>query len=105
VRSGLSRNIVCAVLLLLALAACEMRRTGGQAPGATKGSLAGKPALPAFTTASSEDGQWTMQAKNYASTRYSGLSAIDSTNVGGLKVAWTFSTGMEIGRASCRERV
>lgn len=41
-----------------------------------------------------EDGQWQMPAKNYASTRFSGLSEINTGNVNNLKVAWTFSTGV-----------
>jgi lanthanide-dependent methanol dehydrogenase len=40
-----------------------------------------------------DDGQWTMAAKNYASTRYSTLDQINTGNVGNLKLAWTFSTG------------
>ena len=55
---------------------------------------AGTPRLPAFTTVASEDGQWTMAPKDYASTRFSGLSGINTTNVSGLKVSWTFSTGL-----------
>jgi PQQ-dependent dehydrogenase (methanol/ethanol family) len=39
-----------------------------------------------------EDGQWTMPAKTYASTRFSGLDQINSSNVGSLKLAWSFST-------------
>jgi PQQ-dependent dehydrogenase (methanol/ethanol family) len=35
-----------------------------------------------------------MAPKDYASTRFSGLSGINSTNVSGLKTAWTFSTGV-----------
>jgi PQQ-dependent dehydrogenase (methanol/ethanol family) len=41
-----------------------------------------------------EDKQWTMQNKNYASTRYSTLNSITTDNVKNLKVAWTFSTGV-----------
>lgn len=41
-----------------------------------------------------EDGQWPMPAKNYASTRFSGLSDINAGNAAHLKVAWTFSTGV-----------
>ena len=44
-----------------------------------------------------DDGQWIMPAKNYASTRFSGLRQINDTNVGNLKVAWTFSTGSDRG--------
>lgn len=41
-----------------------------------------------------EDGQWTMPAKNYASTRFSGLQDINAGNVANLKLAWSFSTGV-----------
>src|SRR5215204_974188 len=45
-----------------------------------------------------EDGQWVMPAKNYASTRFSGLDEINTGNVRSLKVAWTFSTGVNRGQ-------
>jgi lanthanide-dependent methanol dehydrogenase len=41
-----------------------------------------------------DDGQWTMAAKNHENTRYSGLDQINTGNVGQLKLAWTFSTGV-----------
>src|SRR5215212_11283118 len=44
-----------------------------------------------------DDGQWVMPAKNYASTRYSSLDEINLGNVSRLKVAWTFSTGVNAG--------
>src|SRR5581483_9333883 len=44
-----------------------------------------------------DDGQWTMAAKNYASTRYSTLNQINTTNIASLKLAWTFSTGLTRG--------
>lgn len=44
-----------------------------------------------------DDGQWTMAAKNYASTRYSTLDQITVANVRNLKVAFTFSTGITHG--------
>jgi PQQ-dependent dehydrogenase (methanol/ethanol family) len=44
-----------------------------------------------------EDGQWTMAAKDYASTRFSGLDEINAANVRQLKVAFTFSTGVNKG--------
>lgn len=46
---------------------------------------------------SSDDTQWVMPAKNYASTRYSGLDQITTENVDELEVAWTFSTGLVAG--------
>src|SRR5438309_5112243 len=44
-----------------------------------------------------DDGQWIMAAKNYASTRYSTLTEINTGNVKSLKLAWTFSTGLTRG--------
>ena len=44
-----------------------------------------------------DDGQWTMPAKDFASTRYSTLSEINTGNVKNLKLAWTFSTGLTRG--------
>jgi PQQ-dependent dehydrogenase (methanol/ethanol family) len=43
------------------------------------------------------DGQWTMPALNYASTRFSELGDVNAKNVGNLKLAWTFSTGINRG--------
>jgi PQQ-dependent dehydrogenase (methanol/ethanol family) len=39
-----------------------------------------------------------MAAKNYSSTRYSGLSEITIDNAKNLKIAWTFSTGVNRGQ-------
>jgi PQQ-dependent dehydrogenase (methanol/ethanol family) len=44
-----------------------------------------------------DDGQWVMAPKNYASTRFSTLNEINTTNVKTLKLAWTFSTGLTRG--------
>lgn len=44
-----------------------------------------------------DDAQWPMAAKNYASTRFSTLNQINTTNVGSLKLAWSFSTGLTRG--------
>jgi glucose dehydrogenase len=56
------------------------------------------PTPPANTFgAEKEDGQWTMPSKNYQATRYSGLDQINTANAKDLKVAWTFSTGVNRG--------
>jgi PQQ-dependent dehydrogenase (methanol/ethanol family) len=52
---------------------------------------AGVRAAPA---AAQDDGQWPMPAKDYASTRYSKLTAITPQNAPGLHPVWTFSTGV-----------
>lgn len=55
-------------------------------------------AVPGWVPA--EDGQWTTPAKNTASTRYSELDDIKASNVGSLKVAFSFSTGVNRGQES-----
>ncbi|HWG51869.1 MAG TPA: hypothetical protein VN677_01080, partial [Gemmatimonadaceae bacterium] len=56
----------------------------------SNGSLAAPPpAMPA-----GRPGEWTMQGKNYAQTRYSALDQITTANVAQLRQAWTFSTGV-----------
>src|SRR5690349_2575878 len=47
-----------------------------------------------------EDGNWTMPARDFASTRYSGLDEINTSNVKSLAVAHTFSTGTLKGQES-----
>ena len=44
--------------------------------------------------AADDAGNWTMPARDYASTRYSPLDQLDAGNVGKLALAWTFSTGV-----------
>ncbi|CAA9296271.1 MAG: Methanol dehydrogenase large subunit protein [uncultured Gemmatimonadetes bacterium] len=44
-----------------------------------------------------EDGQWLIPAKDYQSTRFSGLDQITTANVATLRPAWTFSTGVRRG--------
>jgi lanthanide-dependent methanol dehydrogenase len=82
------------IFLLTLFIACGPDKSTPSARASAKSPASGRAALPSFTTAATEDGQWTMPAKNYASTRFSGLSAINATNVSGLKTAWTFSTGI-----------
>ncbi|MFL5259343.1 MAG: methanol/ethanol family PQQ-dependent dehydrogenase [Hyphomicrobiales bacterium] len=56
------------------------------------------PILPPESAAPRDDGQWAMPAKNYANTRYSELDEINVSNVKTLKVAFTFSTGIDRGQ-------
>ena len=64
-------------------ALCLMIAVGSPAP--TQG---------ATITPSSNAGDWPMAARDYASTRFSPLDDISSTNVATLKLAYTFSTGV-----------
>jgi PQQ-dependent dehydrogenase (methanol/ethanol family) len=52
---------------------------------------------PATAQSTTDDGSWTMPAKDYASTRYSGLAQITSANATTLRPVWTFSTGVLAG--------
>ncbi|HWI23311.1 MAG TPA: methanol/ethanol family PQQ-dependent dehydrogenase [Lysobacter sp.] len=44
------------------------------------------------------DGDWTMPARDYASTRFSPLNQVTTANVARLKVEFTFSTGVNRGQ-------
>jgi PQQ-dependent dehydrogenase (methanol/ethanol family) len=46
------------------------------------------------TTARAQSDEWTVPAKDYASTRYSSLAQITPSNVKNLHPIWTFSTGV-----------
>ncbi len=63
---------------------------------ATMGCLSALPAGVAFAQASA-DGEWTMPAKDYASTRFSKLAQITPVNATRLRAVWTFSTGVLAG--------
>lgn len=108
--AGLVRGGICARAGLLAAVLTGVGPAHGQqpppgppptAPGAA---APGQPAtaLPPFALPElgrswivpEEDGEWHMPAKNYASTRYSGLDEITADNAGGLRLKWTFSTGV-----------
>lgn len=54
--------------------------------------------LSATGSAASADGDWPMPSLDYANTRYSPLHAIDTANVAGLRVEFTFSTGINRGQ-------
>ena len=70
----------------LTLAACVSRQPDAEqarTPKIAQGSST-PTALPA-----ADDGQWTMPAKDYANTRFSGLDQINTGNVGALKLVWS----------------
>ena len=56
------------------------------------------PAAVAAAADGEDDGQWVRPARDYASTRYSGLTQITTDNVKTLRLAWTFSTGVNRGQ-------
>ncbi|RVB52693.1 PQQ-dependent dehydrogenase, methanol/ethanol family, partial [Mesorhizobium sp. M7A.F.Ca.CA.001.06.1.1] len=79
-------------ILSVMLLACGLFLSGASEP-ASAAAIA-----PPAAAAPPDDGQWTMPAKNYASTRFSELSEINEGNVRNLQVAFTFSTGVNKGQ-------
>ena len=85
-----------ATVILALLAACGREGTTARSETTARESrpagarATARPMLPpgADTT------EWTIPARDYASTRFSELSQIDSGNVRRLRPAWTFSTGV-----------
>src|SRR5438105_9278460 len=77
--------------------ACKMPPEARQASGASKEPAAGTATIPAFATVANEDGQWLAVQKDYANTRFSGLSEINLSNVDKLKAVSTMSTGVLAG--------
>jgi len=65
-----------------------------QAPQTQSAKTGPAPTPPAATQAQNDDGQWLMAAKDYANTRFSGLTEITPQNVSNLKLTWSFSTGV-----------
>src|SRR4051812_39404196 len=95
-RWSLVESMVSLVIAGSVLVACS----GQKRPEET----AQQPSAPAMTpmagrsnggpiASEQEDGQWVRPAKNYSSTRFSGLNEITSANIGNLHLAWTFETG------------
>ncbi|HKG92819.1 MAG TPA: PQQ-binding-like beta-propeller repeat protein, partial [Gemmatimonadaceae bacterium] len=99
-----TRSTLGTTLALLAAAACSRgdassaRTTVDSAGGAVAAAASATPVSPPPPAPDpAEDGQWTMAAKDYANTRYSGLAEITPDNVKNLRLAWTFSTGSRQG--------
>jgi PQQ-dependent dehydrogenase (methanol/ethanol family) len=89
------RILLIAVIALVVIIgavvwAVSTRRTNSTAQPSS--ASAGK-VIPASAASPRDDGNWTMPGKDYASTRFSGLTDINPSNVRNLHVALTFSTG------------
>src|SRR4051794_26189958 len=94
--NGKRALLLPAFLLVLTAAACDRK------PPPPEGPARAAQALPpggtgAAASLPADDGQWTMPAKDYASTRFSGLDEVNGANVAKLQVAFTFSTGVNKG--------
>ena len=83
--------------ILALLAACDRggvpprdQDTPARGTGPAGSAASSRPMLPPGT----DTAEWTIPARDYASTRFSELSQITARNVAGLRLAWTFSTGV-----------
>ncbi|WP_156937948.1 methanol/ethanol family PQQ-dependent dehydrogenase [Mesorhizobium sp. LNHC221B00] len=90
-RSAAPRKYSEGILAVLLLACAPLVTAASDAPPSPTIS-------PPAAAAPPDDGQWTMPAKNYASTRYSELAEINEGNAKNLQVAFTFSTGVNKGQ-------
>lgn len=94
VRAGLAWSLVLAAIS----AGCSTNH--GQNPRSTasaSSSVQAASGISLIKEPATNDAEWTMAAKNYANTRFSGLNEITTSNVSRLRVAWTFSTGVNAG--------
>jgi PQQ-dependent dehydrogenase (methanol/ethanol family) len=80
------------------------RGTPARAPAVALAALIGMLVLTApgaerkgARAADTDDGQWYRPARDYASTRYSGLAQITAENVKQLRPVWSFATGVTRG--------
>src|SRR6478609_11030462 len=91
-----SRAILYMALFVLvalsSLTGCNRRMVTQVAPNQ------GYPSQNTAMQPGADDGQWPMSAKTFDNTRFSGLNEINNSNVANLKVAWTFSTGVDRGQ-------
>ncbi|HEX6670298.1 MAG TPA: hypothetical protein VF061_12095, partial [Gemmatimonadales bacterium] len=85
------------LLLVLGATACgreaappgeRAAQPSGAGPIGTR--AAAQPMLPP----GADQGEWTIPARDYGSTRFSPLDQITADNVGRLRLAWSFSTGV-----------
>lgn len=100
----LSRVFAMAAFVLLA--ACERTMSTGRADAPEPRYDAGGTALAAGRAVAPEkaspvdDGQWTTPAKDFANTRFSGLTQITPANAGRLQLAMTVTSGTTQGQES-----
>lgn len=83
---------LCTLICSTLVAACGRESSGP--PANRERSIATRVASGLSADLDADDGQWVMAPKNYASTRFSALDEINAGNVGRLRLAWTFSTGV-----------
>ncbi|HEX6042804.1 methanol/ethanol family PQQ-dependent dehydrogenase [Longimicrobium sp.] len=92
-----SIRVATALAVRLALLCLAAGCARGERPETDAGSALAARRAVAPGDSLAEDGQWLIPAKDYQSTRFSGLRQITTANVARLRPAWTFSTGIRRG--------
>jgi glucose dehydrogenase len=90
---GVSRLRAQGVLLCFLTLALACKPQASRSTGSRNVSV-GQPPVAGDVVLSPDDGQWVRPAKDYASTRFSGLTEINAQNVKNLRPVVTFSTGV-----------
>jgi PQQ-dependent dehydrogenase (methanol/ethanol family) len=100
-RSIAARRILALVAGAALLAGgCARTEGGGGEEGAAegggggRGSAEARRADSAMMAAMADSGNWASYGRDYTNQRYSPLSRIGTGNVSGLKLAWTYRTGI-----------
>ena len=98
-KSKATRRSACAFALAIAGAALPACDTASQEEAVREAAEARQPdrTAPVDLRGGGSAGEWRMAAGDYRQTRYSELNEIHAGNVAHLKVAWTFSTGINRG--------
>src|SRR5215208_6131821 len=89
---------LAAIVALIGSAAC--RPEPSRSTGTTNAQTGSAPIANGDVDLAADDGQWVRPAKDFASTRFSGLAEINTTNVKNLRTIGTFSTGVLRGHES-----
>ena len=84
-------SLVVVLMLVGVAGGCGRATPGAQTPATRTGAPVA--ASPGVNPAPDDTGDWVRPAKDFASTRYSGLDALTPESVKGLVVTNTFSTG------------
>jgi len=93
-----SCEVIACLTASLLVAGCSRDKSAAKvSTGTPSGQTLGGVLSQSGTASGTDDGQWTMAARDHSSTRYSNLTEINSSNASRLHVAWTFSTGVLAG--------
>src|ERR671936_555038 len=93
-RHRTNRALLMASLLVYALvAACE-RKGAERRPAETRATASPASADSALQRAMADSASWASYGRDYSNQRYSHLTQVQASNIGNLKLAWRYKTGI-----------